>query len=428
MLTLSDAQLASIIESTLRLNLWTGPVRSGKTFGSLVRFSEECAIGPPGNFLIAGKTERTVKRNVIDPLRDIIGPKAVQHTIGTGEVRIAGRLCYTAGAHNEGSQDRIRGMTLAGGYGDEITTWPESFWQMLLSRLSVPGAKLFGTTNPDAPAHWLKRNIIDRGADLDLRVFDNFRLEDNPGLDQAYVESLKAEYGPPGTMWYQRFILGRWVLAEGAIWSSFDREAHIDSRLPLIRDWYLAIDYGTTNPFVALLIGEGDDGRLWVAREWRWDSRARHGQLTDAQYSERLRQWLRDGADDLVPSSQGAMPIAPRRVFVDPSAASFIRQLYYDQMPGITQADNTVSDGLRAVNTLFGGDRLRIHPSCAGSKITGESNLVSEIEGYIWDPKALERGDEQPLKTDDHGTDALRYAIMGLSTIWSRWIRTAHAA
>jgi PBSX family phage terminase large subunit len=414
---LSPAQYRSILDSVARLNIWAGPVRSGKTFATFPRFAEECMAGPPGNFLIAGKTERTVKRNIVDPMRDLFGPHVIRHSIGTGEVRVGDRLCWVAGAHNEGSQDRIRGMTLAGALGDELTTWPESFFRMLLSRLSVPGAKFFGTTNPDAPAHWIKLEFLDRIADLDLKLFDDFRLEDNPALEQAFVDGLKAEYGPPGSLWYQRYILGRWVLAEGAIWSSFDRSKHLYSEPPEggFVDWWLAVDYGTTNPFHALLIAQGRDDKLYVVREWRWDSRRKHKQLTDAEYSKELRAWLMSGAERAHPGADGqALPIALRRTIVDPSAASFLVQLWRDDVPHPTRANNAVLDGLRWTNTLLGADRLRIHESCVG--------LVAEIEGYVWDPKALERGIEQPLKRDDHGPDALRYGVMGTRRVWSRWV------
>lgn len=413
---LSPAQYHSILASTGRLNLWSGPVRSGKTFATFPRFAEECVTGPPGVFLIAGKTERTVKRNVIDPLRDLLGPHVVRHTIGTGEVMIGGRLCYVAGAHNEGSQDKIRGMTLAGALGDEVTTWPESFFRMLLSRLSVPGAKFFGTTNPDAPGHWLKRDFIDRADELGLLLFDDFHLEDNPGLSAEFVESLKAEYGPPGSLWYQRFIRGRWVLAEGAIWSAFDRDRHVYSTSPTdMVDWWVSIDYGTTNPFVCLLVALGRDDRLYVVREWRWDSRREHRQLTDAEYSEKVRAWLMAGADGAYPGADGRpLPITPKRWYVDPSAASFSVQLWRDKVVGVTPAHNDVSDGLRWTHTLLGSDRLRIHESCVG--------LISEIEGYVWDPKALDRGEEKPLKVDDHGPDALRYFVATNRRAWARWV------
>jgi hypothetical protein len=176
----------------------------------------------------------------------------------------------------------------------------------------------------------------------------------------------------------------------------------------------LAIDYGTTNPFVALLIGLGGDDRLYVAREWRWDSKKERGQRTDAQYSVALRKWL----DELDPEQQDIGSLVGARIpewlFVDPSAASFAVQLHHDNWSGVMGADNAVANGIRSVSSLLAADRLRIHHTCTG--------LIDEMTSYVWDPKAAQRGVEQPLKVDDHGPDALRYGIMGTRRWWQHWL------
>lgn len=410
-----------MLDAEARLNIWVGPVRSGKTIGSLIRFAEYCANGPEGVYLVVGKSHDTVLHNLVKPLWELFGYAAIEYNRGIGELRIFGRTCRVIGAPNELAESKIRGMTLAGAYVDEITVIPESFWKMLLSRLSVPGAKLFGTTNPDAPSHWFRKDYLVRSDELDMAVFENFRLEDNPGLDSHFVENLKAEHGPPGSVWYQRYILGKWVLAEGAIWSSFDSEKHVVSGHPGVLRWWLAIDHGTVNPFAALLMGEGSDGRIYVVREWRWDSKRQHRQLTDVDYSRRLREWLENGADNANPDREGKpLPMNIWKTFIDPSAAGFIRQVWEDDLPGVRAAkdetNNRRRDGLRWVNSLFGGDRLRIHESCEG--------LLEEIPGYVWDPKALERGEEEPLKQDDHSADALRYGVASTARIWRGWLGT----
>ncbi|GAB7388986.1 hypothetical protein BSNK01_28240 [Bacillaceae bacterium] len=173
----SQKQLSSITQSTARLNIWQGAVRSGKTIASIVRWLDFIATGPPGDLLMVGKTERTLKRNILDVLDQILGSRRFKYNKGEGEVYICGRCIYVVGANDERSEAKIRGMTLAGAYGDEITLWPESFFRMLLSRLSVRGAKFFGTTNPDSPYHWLKRDFLDK-SDIDLRTW-HFTLEEN---------------------------------------------------------------------------------------------------------------------------------------------------------------------------------------------------------------------------------------------------------
>lgn len=416
-------QRESVLHATARVNVWEGSVRSGKTVASLLAWLRFVREGPPGNLLMAGRTERTLKRNIIDPLVDMLGRKRCRYVQGDGVVWLLGRRVYVAGANDERSQEKIRGITLAGAYVDEASLVPESFWSMLLTRLSVEGAALYGTTNPDAPRHWLLRDWLDKastviqrdgilvqggdGASLDLARF-RFTLDDNPHLPAAYVTALKREFVG---LWYRRFILGEWVAAEGAIYDMLDPTlgGHLVDVLPTMRAWWVAIDYGTTNPFHAVLLGHGDDDRLYAAREWRWDSRAQRRQLTDAQYVERVGEWVRGGCDGALGTQA-----APERVFVDPSAASFIRAAYLDGWQGLQAADNTVLDGIRDVASLLAARRLLIHESCEAT--------VDELSGYSWDPKAQERGEDAPLKQDDHAPDAVRYVVRGVRPVWRRWL------
>jgi PBSX family phage terminase large subunit len=261
--------------------------------------------------------------------------------------------------------------------------------------LSVEGARLFATTNPDSPRHWLKATYLDRQAELPMRSW-HFRLADNPSLGQAYIDDLMAMYTG---LWRRRMIDGAWCVAEGAIYDMLDESRHVVTELPLITRWLAAgIDYGTTNPFVALLVGVGADQRLYVTAEYRHDSRQAHRSMTDAEYDTAVRAFLQQ---------QG---VAPDWVVIDPSAASFFEQLHRTGMPNLAPADNAVTDGIRTVSSLLASDRLRIHASCEG--------LLTEMAGYSWDPKASENGLDAPLKVDDHGPDALRYAIRTTEAIW----------
>src|SRR5690606_31029182 len=132
---------------------------------------------PPGELIMEGKTERTLKRNIIDVLEQMVGSRYFKYNLGSGEATLFGRRIYLVGANDMRSEGKIRGLTLAGAYGDEITLWPESFFTMLLSRLSVSGAKFIGTTTPDSPYHWLMKNYLERAGELDLKSW-HFSLED----------------------------------------------------------------------------------------------------------------------------------------------------------------------------------------------------------------------------------------------------------
>ena len=388
----------SLVESTARLNIWHGAVRSGKTVTSIVRWLEYVATAPPGDLAMIGKTERTLYRNVIAPMETMLGQDLCRYKRGTGELHLLGRRVWVLGANDAKAEGKVRGMTLAGAYGDELTLWPEAVFRQLLTRLSVPGAKFFGTTNPDNPRHWLKADFLDRAGELNLRAW-HFTLLDNPHLTREYIKGLEAENTG---LWRRRFVYGEWVAAEGAVYDMFSVERHVVDKLPRITRWpVVAVDYGTTNPFVALQVGVGADQRLYVAREWRWDSAKKGRQLTDPEYSRALLDWYGKQR--------------PEMVHYDPSAASFGLQLWRDGHPAPRAANNDVLEGIRYVAALLAADRLRIHRSCAG--------LIEELLNYTWDPKAQERGEDRPLKQNDHGPDALRYAVMATRPIWRQWLR-----
>jgi PBSX family phage terminase large subunit len=398
-LPLSRKQLRSVGQATARVNLWHGSVRSGKTIASLLAFVIAVATaGPSGLIIICGRSLQTIERNVFEPLQDpaLFGPLArhVTHTRGATTAVILGRTVHLIGAADARAEGRLRGLTAQLAYVDEATLIPEGFWTQLLARLSVPGARLLATTNPDSPRHWLKRTYLDRAAELNLRAW-HFRLADNPSLSPEYIADLTAEYVG---LWRRRMIDGAWCVAEGAIYDMWDESRHVVSNLPTMRRVWAAADYGTTNPFAALLLGLGDDDRLYAYSEWRHDSRATHRSMTDAQYSAAMRKWL------------AAKGEAPEWTFIDPSAASFITQLWQDGHPGIARANNDVLDGIRSVSSALAAGLLYVHESCEG--------LLEELPGYAWDPKATEAGEDKPLKIDDHSADALRYAVHSTQHEW----------
>lgn len=405
-LPLSRKQIRSVAQATARVNIWSGAIRSGKTIASLLAFLIAISTAPTtGLIVIVGRSLQTIERNVLDPLQtiELFGPLArqVQHTRGATTATILGRTVHLIGAADARAEGRLRGLTAALAYVDEATLIPEGFWNQLLGRLSVPGARLFATTNPDGPAHWLKKRFIDRAHELDLRSW-HFTLDDNPSLAPAYVASLKAKYVG---LWYRRFIDGAWVQAEGAVYDMWQPDSMVVDVLPQMQRLLgVGIDYGTVNAFSALLLGLGVDGRLYVVSEYRHDSRVTRRQLTDAQYSQGLRDWL------------AANEAQPDWLFVDPSAASFMTQLWADGVPGVARAQNEVLDGIRSVGVALGSGRLLVHRSCRG--------LIDELPGYSWDDSAAARGEDKPLKADDHSVDALRYVLHSTAHEWRGLLRT----
>jgi PBSX family phage terminase large subunit len=382
----SRKQLDVIANATARLNILDGSVRSGKTIASLVAWIMFVGEAPPGELLMVGKTERTLKRNVLDLLESMVGSKHFKYKQGAGEAYLFGRRIYLAGANDERAEGKIRGMTLAGAYGDEITLWPESFFTMLLSRLSLPGARFIGTTNPDSPFHWLNTRYLEKAGLLNLKRWQ-FRLEDNLNLDPAYVEALKKEYTG---LWYKRFILGLWVLAEGAIYDMWDDARFVRPAPEDLQRFIVAVDYGTSNPCTFGLYAWKDGPRpvVHLVREYWYDSKETGRQKTDAEYADDFREWLGD--------------INPEAIYVDPSAASFIAELRKRGYT-VSDANNDVIDGIRFVASMLNQERFFVDPSCI--------NTIKEFASYVWDPRAQLKGEDKPLKQNDHAMDRNRYAL-----------------
>lgn len=422
-LPLSPKQARSLVRSTAKFNIWSGAIRSGKTFSSTIRWLHFLADPPKGGeFVMVGRTRDSIARNVISPMQDpnIFGELAdhVHYTSGAPFAMILGRKVYVLGASDSKAEKTIRGMTLAGAYVDEITILSEEFFTQLIGRLSVPKAQLFGTTNPDNPSHWLKKKFLDRiGPDQEAGQLHNwkswfFRLTDNPTLTAAYRESIEAGFTG---LFYKRFVLGQWVAAEGAVYDVFDPQHHVRDldvmcqghKNPIVKYLCIGLDYGTTNPTAAILLGLTQNGELYAVDEWCYAPSDRALRKTDAQLSEGLRDWIGKRHDDYNYDATEAP------VVLDPAAASFHIQLRHDRVATVS-ADNDVLYGIRTVTSLLGSDKLFINPRC--------ERLIEEFSGYTWDPQATSEGRDAVIKAHDHALDALRYAIVTTERRWDKYV------
>ena len=375
-----------------RINILEGSVRSGKTWVSLVLWAFWVKTMPKnGLYMMAAKSLTTLKRNCLLPLQDLIGESNFEFSVTKKEGWLFGRHIILEGANDIRSEGKIRGVTLHGAYCDELTQLQEDFFTMLLSRLSEPGAKLIGTTNPDAPTHWLKTRYIDRAADLDILVV-RFLIDDNTTLPREYVENIKREYTG---VFYDRFILGNWTLAEGIIYPMY-KDAIADPPEGAEPEQYvLSMDYGTQNAFAALLWAKYGD--TWYAvREYYYSGRDTGQQKTDAQYKAELDAWLQD-----------VSPGATIKTIIDPSAASFIAVLRQNKdRYKVQPADNAVLDGIRETATAMQTGLIKFSPSL--------KNWRREVEGYVWDEKQTE---DKPIKINDHAQDATRYFVKTMRLI-----------
>lgn len=421
---LSPKQIDSIVRSTLRkIALWVGAVSGGKTIASLFAFliAVRRARGT-GLIVIVGKTLQTIERNIIEPLQsvELFGPLAAQtlHTRGSNTAMILGREVHLVGANDARSEEKIRGATIELAYVDEATLLPVGFWEMLLTRLRVDGARLLATTNPGSFNHWLRVQYILDAEAKNMIVF-SFTMDDNPSLSPQYMADMKASFVG---IFFDRFILGKWTNAEGAIFDMWDPKKHLIGWDQLPTMWKLigvGIDYGTTNPTAAVILGIAlhiDDygkphPKLYLVDEWRYESIAERQKLTDAELSRRLREWL---AEPHLPPNQPRL--TPDYTILDPSAASFRVQLQQDGIVS-TQANNDVLYGIRTVSSLLSAGSLIVTDRCTG--------WLKEVTEYVWDEKASEKGEDKPVKANDHSADAVRYVVTTTENIWRQHVKLA---
>lgn len=381
----SRQQIESILDSNARMNIWVGSVRSGKTWASNCRIAKEIKDGPAGDAMLIGTSREALQRNVVRPLCRFLGtaPPADK----SPRMVLFQRVVHLLGAPDERAQARITGSTLSMAGIDEGTLMPYGLFKMLQSRLSEKDAKLFITTNPASPSHWLKKEIIDN-KELDVKVF-NFSLLDNPSLDPTFVENIKKEYTG---IWYKRYILGQWTVAEGAVFEFFDDDLHVISHPPTrAREYIIGVDYGTTNPCVFVLIGIDNAAfpNMWCEKEYVYDSSKTTRQKTDSEYAEDLR----DFCEGYNVSS----------IYVDPSAASFKLECRKAGISNIFEAQNDVHNGIRFQTQHLQNGSYKICSNC--------TRTIEEYGNYVWDMKAAEQGIERPLKRNDHTKDAERYAL-----------------
>lgn len=385
-----------------RLNILDGSVRSGKTWITLVLWAFWVAEMPQtGRYLMVAKTLTSLRRNCLDLLQTIIGTKYFTYSTAQKEARLFGRVIYLEGANDARSESKIRGMTLQGAYCDELTLISEDFFAMLLSRLSDPGAKLFGTTNPGTPTHWLKQNYLDRADELNM-LHMTFLLEDNDFLDPEYVENLKREYVG---VFYDRYVLGRWVVAEGAIYRIFS-----DNPKRYFLDRYYH-DEGN-KIFIGVDFGGNRSGHAFVAT-----AHTPHGivalmserhsgvDVDPPQLYELIRQFIRK-----VARKYGTID----RIYADSAETTLINGMRA-VFPHVRKArKNPINDRIRATLSMMALDKFKYTEDCK-TLVDAFSNAVYDDKGTSTEDERLDDG-----SSDIDSLDAFEYSFEAFLWHYSR--------
>lgn len=386
-----------------------GAVRSGKTSIMVAAFIDWAMREFSGQrFGICGKTVKSATENMITPYIAMYYAKK-RYTLRWRsskqilEVRRGRKVNFfeVFGGRDESSFALIQGRTLAGVLLDEVVLMPESFVNQALARCSVEGAKFWFSCNPGNPNHWFKREWIDKREEHNA-LYLHFEMTDNPSLSKKTLDRYQFMYSG---VFYDRYIRGLWVVAEGLVYPMFSKAEHVVDEIPwqaLQRGkWYVSVDYGTVNPTAAGLWCLWK-GTAYMAQEYYYDSRAeaenghsKNPRRTDEEHYAELEKLSGDRRIE--------------RVIVDPSAASFKETVRRHGKFAVWNADNSVLDGIRLTASLLSAGRILIHRSCKG--------ILSEFGQYRWDMDALE---DAVIEEFDHGMDQMRYFC---STIMEREVR-----
>ena len=379
---LSQKQLEFARYANHRWNFKGGATRSGKTyldFKWIIPLRIRERAGKDGLAVILGVTKSTIERNVLEPMRNLYGDKLVGTISSDNTAWIFGEKCYCLGAEKVSQVSKIRGASIKYCYGDEVADWSEEVFALLKSRLDKEYSCFDGTYNPQYPNHWLKK-FLDSNADIFSQVYT---IDDNPFLPPSFVENLKKEYA--GTVFYDRYILGKWTLAEGLVYPMFG-DSCIVQDVPDTGDYYISIDYGTHNPFSAGLWCVTKTEAVRIGEYYYCGREERKEKTPEEYYSEVKR--LAGGRDI-------------KCLIVDPSADAFIATVKKHHDFKVRGAVNDVLPGIQTTAEMIASGKLKIHESC--------EDAIREFGLYRWDEKAES---DRVVKENDHAMDEIRYMVM----------------
>lgn len=364
-----------------------GAVRSGKTSLMTVSFIDwAMANFSNQRFGLCGKTVDACVKNLVVPYISMSYAKQRyalrwRRSDKLLEVKRGAVTNWfeVFGGKDESSFMLIQGRTLAGILLDEVALMPESFVNQALARCSVDGARLWFSCNPDNPSHWFYTNWIQRHKERNA-LYLHFAMTDNPSLSEKTLARYESMYSG---VFYQRYVQGVWVAAEGLVYPMFDEVENATDEQGGAGTYYISIDYGTVNP-TAMGLWRVYNGTAVMEREYYYNSRKEQHQKTDEEYYADLEKFACD------------TPI--QRIIIDPSAASFKETIRRHKRFHVMDADNSVIDGIRFTGSLLAQKRVKVHKSCV--------NTINEFGAYLWDEKSAV---DAVIKENDHSMDQMRY-------------------
>jgi len=370
---------------------------SGKTFVANLIFplhilGKHGTPPPDKDFIILGKTQGTVRQNIVNPMLETMGALAeLKREDGLTYIYFAnGRRAWCTGADNEKAYTKILGKQFAGAYIDEVVELDKQAVSQTSGRV-VEGGRVYFTTNPSSPYHWFFEAYVEK-SETDSQInYIPFGLTDNPTLSPEQIAELESRYVG---LFHKRYIEGIWVAAEGVIYDMFDPARHvIDFPAGQVIESNCFLDYGIGNPFVVMNIVKMENGDIYALSEYSYDGGVVGRQKTDEEYVSDIRDYYK---------REGLAKHTP--LICDPSITRRFRAALAKAGFTVKFANNTVLDGIREVQSLLHRDKFGlVKGKCRGAEL--------EFTSYCWDRRVqICKGEDAPLKINDHRMDVIRYA------------------
>ncbi len=310
---------------------------------------------------------------------------------------------------------------------DELTHFSEYQFSYLLTRLRTVkpiNTKFFAGTNPGGPGHnfvkqrWITKNCENEAYDpkdydfVPAGVFDNPYLLEN---DPDYIKSLEA------LPEHERKTLleGNWDVYEGIFFPEWSADRHIVDDFDIPEDWQLIMgwDDGTREPRSVHVYAIDSDQRVWCV----WEYYQKEENLTEA--AENIRRKLKENG------YWGRI----YKCVVDPSmkrtdshtglsSVEVLESMGFGfQVGNVELGNNSRVEGWRVVKSYlshkpYEEPLLKFFRSCGNMIRTIPLLTYHEYRGGVGSKK-----EDLNTKQEDHAVDDLRYALMSLDRIPSRF-------
>lgn len=368
------------------ITVLSGAKRAGKTFILTLIFLSKIAErkGQGVEYIIGGATQASIRRNVLNDIERLLGKEL--KIAKDNSVKIFGNKVYILDGSKSDSWKKARGFTAYGALLNEGTSLNDMFVKECISRCSAPNATIYIDTNPENPTHFVKRDYINKSGErlsngrLNIKAF-HFTLFDNDKLSPEYVDSIIKS--TPAGMFTDRDIYGKWVSAQGVIYSMWSDEANIIKRKDLkdynFTRYFCGVDWGFKHYGVINLFGKTDTGEVILIKEY-------------AETGKHIDYWINIAKD--IKKQYGNIFF-----YADSARPEYVEAF---QVAGLKciNAKKSVLQGISYMANMIHNRRFLI--------VDEDTKLIKEeVYNYVW-----KDGVDEPIKEMDDSLDCSRYALL----------------